>query len=438
MTTGLRPPPAAGARRPEGGQSDERGAKLKSELIPYCARDPEPSQGLDVKDLDDDVKDLQGARKVFRRWFGDDYDTDALDAMLATAAVEKFDDGSDPVWLLIISGPGAAKTETVQSLDGVGATVTSTLTSDAALLSATPQRERTDDATGGLLCKIGARGVLVIKDVTSIMSMNRDLRGKVLSALREIYDGRWYREVGTDGGRTLEWRGRLAVVGAVTTAWDAAHAVVSTMGDRFVLVRIDSTTKRQAAGRKAIGNTGDEARMRRELAQAVAGVLAAMNPEPITVTDEETEVLLAAADLVTLARTGVEYAFNGDVIDAHAPEMPTRFAKQLTQIVRGAVAIGMDRADALRLAIRCARDSIPPLRLKIIDDLAVHPHSTTADVRQRINKPRTTVDRQLRALHMLEVCDCDEEPYGGDDKIRWYYSLSDDISPGAIRPPKRP
>ncbi|MGP0110372.1 MAG: hypothetical protein ACLPR9_16195 [Acidimicrobiales bacterium] len=129
MTTGLRPPPAAGARRPEGGQSDERGAKLKSELIPYCARDPEPSQGLDVKDLDDDVKDLQGARKVFRRWFGDDYDTDALDAMLATAAVEKFDDGSDPVWLLIISGPGAAKTETVQSLDGVGATVTSTLTS---------------------------------------------------------------------------------------------------------------------------------------------------------------------------------------------------------------------------------------------------------------------------------------------------------------------
>ena len=77
----------------------------------------------------------------------------------------------------------------------------------------------------------------------------------------------------------------------------------------------------------------------------------------------ETERLLAAADLVTLARTGVEYDYRGDVIDAHAPEMPTRFAKQLTQIVRGAVAIGMDRADALRLAMRCARDSMPPLRL---------------------------------------------------------------------------
>ena len=425
---------------------EERFAKLKSALIPHGARgtDPEPPKNLDDdgagpgEDQPEPIKPitLQGARKVFRHWFGDDYDTDALDAMLATAAVEKFDDGSDPVWLLIISGPGAAKTETVQSLDGIGAYVTSTLTSDAALLSATSQRERTEDATGGLLCKIGNRGVLVIKDVTSIMSMNRDLRG-VLSALREIYDGHWYREVGTDGGHTLEWHGRLAVVGAVTTAWDAAHAVVSTMGDRFVLVRIDSTIKRAAAGRKAIGNTGDEAQMRKELAQAVAGVLAGMNPKPMTVTDEETEILLAAADLVTRARTGVEYAYSGDVIDAHAPEMPTRFAKQLTQILRGAVAIGMDRAEALRLAIRCARDSIPPLRLKIIDDLAAHPHSTTADVRQRINKPRTTVDRQLQALHMLEVCDCDEEPYG-DDKIRWYYSLSQDVSPQAIRPPKGP
>ena len=83
-----------------------------------------------------------------------------------------------------------------------------------------------------------------------------------------------------------------------------------------------------------------------------------------------------AADLVTLARTGVEYDYRGDVIDAHAPEMPTRFAKELTQIIRGGVAIGMDRATARPLAIRCARDSMPPLRLAIIDDLAAHPGTT--------------------------------------------------------------
>ena len=66
--------------------------------------------------------------------------------------------------------------------------------------------------------------------------------------------------------------------------------------------------------------------MRRELSAAVAGVIARCDPEAILeLTDEETDRLLAAADLVTLARTGVEYDYRGDVIDAHAPEMPDPF-----------------------------------------------------------------------------------------------------------------
>jgi 5S rRNA maturation endonuclease (ribonuclease M5) len=376
---------------------------------------------------------LTQAHKVFKGWLGDNYDTDALDVMLCTVAVEKFNDGSDPIWLLLISGPGNAKTETVLSADGIGATITSAISSEGALLSASSKRDRTKDATGGLLPKIGDRGVLVIKDVTSILSMDRNIRGRVLAALREVYDGRWIREVGTDGGKTLTWTGRIAVVGAVTTAWDTSHGAVSTMGDRFVLVRMDSAKSRHAAGRKAIGNTGDEKRMRAELAEAVAGVIAAMSREPITVTDDETEALIDAADLVTLARTGVEYDYKGNVIDAHAPEMPTRFAKQLTQIMRGAVAIGMDRTDALRLAIRCARDSMPPLRLAIIDHLAANPGDSTSRVRKGIDKPYVTVDRQLQALHMLGVLGVDEVEYQ-QNKSRWYYTLADGINPDAIKP----
>lgn len=371
---------------------------------------------------------------VFRRWLGKDFDLDALDAMLATAAVERLD--GDPLWLLIISGSGNAKTETVQALDGIAAIVTSTISSPGALLSATSARDKAKDATGGLLRKIGDRGVLVIKDMTSILSMNRDQRAEVLGALREVYDGRWSRNVGTDGGRTLDWTGRVVVIGAVTTAWDTAHDVIASMGDRFVLLRMDSTTGRQAAGRQAIANTGAEAAMRTELAQAVAAVLAAMNPQAITVSAAETDVLLAAADVVTLARTGVDYDYRGDVVNAHAPEMPTRFAKQLAQVVRGGVAIGMARPDALRLAIRCARDSMPPLRLMILDDLAVHPASSTAEVRTRLDKPRSTVDRQLQALHILGVLQVDEQEHvwvGKPVTLR-RYRIGAGINPGALNP----
>ncbi len=389
------------------------------------AADPKPGP---VKPIS-----LDECHAVFRCWLGDDYDTDALDAMLAAVAVERLD--GDPLWLLIVSGSGAAKTETVQACHGIGAIVISDIASEAALLSGTPAKERATDATGGLLRQVGERGVLIIKDVTSILSMDRNIRGRVIAALREIHDGAWGRDVGTDGGRSIRWKGRIAIIGAVTTAWDTHQTVVSAMGDRFVLIRIDSTANRLAAGRMAIDNTGGEAHMRHMLANAVSGVIAQMSPDPITVTDDETDALLAAADLVTLARTAVEYDYRGNVADAHAPEMPTRFAKQLTQIVRGAVAIGMGRADALRLAIRCARDSMPPLRLAIIDDLAGSPHSTPTDVRRRINKPWTTVDRQLQALHMLGVTDveeCDIPGPFGKIQTRWYYSLAAGISPTAL------
>lgn len=375
---------------------------------------------------------LKAGVSVFRRHLGDAYDRDALRCILAMAAVAQLD--GDPVWGLLVGGPGATKTETLMPLEAF-ARVVSSIASVGALLSATSKRERTDEASGGLLRELDATGkrVLVIKDFTTLISQNATLRAEVMAALREIYDGRWTREVGTDGGRSLVWQGRLVILGAVTTAWDTAHGVVSSMGDRFVLVRLDSSTERLDAGRHAIAKTGDEKAMRAELAEAATSILTGLDTTAAAVVpDEVAEAILAAADVVTRARTGVEYAYNGDVIDAHAPEMPTRFAKQLTQVYRGARAIGMGGKRALALALRCARDSMPPLRLALLEDIAAHPGSRVADVRVRLQKPRTTVDRGLQALHALELVTYVESPGDG-----WRYSLARGIDLTAIQKGKK-
>src|SRR5262249_15225430 len=265
---------------------------------------------------------------------------------------------------------GSAKTETVQGLSGCDAHIISTIQSEGALLSATAQKGRSKQATGGLLRKIGDRGILVIKDMTTILSSDRNTRGSVLAALREVYDGRYERNVGSDGGQNLTWTGRIAVVGAVTTAWDAAHAVVSVMGDRFVLLRIDSNVGRKQSGLRSIQNIGSEVQMRKELADAVGGAIAGVVLKDYPLTEDETEQLINAADIVTLNRTAVDRDFAGNLVDAHAPELPTPFAKQLAPVLRGAVAVGMSRERGMQLAIRCARDSIPPLRRDIILDVA--------------------------------------------------------------------
>jgi hypothetical protein len=376
---------------------------------------------------------LDGVHAVFQKWLGEEYDIDTLDATLAAVAAERL--AGDPPWLMIISGSGNAKTETIASTSACdGAEVISTITSEGALLSASPRKGRYKNSTGGLLKKIGKRGVLIIKDFTSILSMNREMRTTVLAALREICDGRWQRNVGSDGGQTLTWEGRLVVIGACTTAWDQAHSVIASMGDRFVLLRTDSYWGRIAAGTRAIKNTGQETAMRRELSEAVAGLIRTVTKRKYALTEAEERRILKAADVVTLARTGVETDYRGEIIDSHAPEMPTRFAKQLTMLMRGGIAIGMSRTDALALVLRCARDSLPQLRLKVLRDLAANPDSPVIDIRRRLQKPRTTTNRTLQALHCLGLVTCreQEEERGKQKVIVEYYSLAGNIDLGAL------
>jgi len=105
--------------------------------------------------------------------------------------------------------------------------------------------------------------------------------------------------------------------------------------------------------------------------------------------------------------------------------MPTRFAKQLAQMVRGAIALGMGRDAALRLALRCASDSIPQLRLEILLDLAKHPRSRAIDTVRNIGKPYRTIRRELEGLHTLGPLLCQEEQSVADeDKTIWRYSLA--------------
>ncbi len=130
--------------------------------------------------------------------------------------------------------------------------------------------------------------------------------------------------------------------------------------------------------------------------------------------------LLAAADVVTLARTAVERDYRGDVVEAHAPEAPTRFAKMLGQLVRGCLALGASDGHALNVAVRVAGDSVPPLRLLLLGDLSAHAYSRTSEVAKRVQRPRATVDRALQELHLLGLLNVAEVADGQG----WRYSLA--------------
>jgi hypothetical protein len=186
--------------------------------------------------------------------------------------------------------------------------------------------------------------------------------------------------------------------------------------------------------------------MRTELAHSAGALINHASKTEYVPTDEQVDQLIKAADIVTAARTGVERDYRGEIINAHALEMPTRFAKQLGQLVRGAVSIGATVEHAMRLAIRCARDSIPPLRCEILLDIAANPRSEPHEVHRRIGRPRHTVRRELEALYMLRLLQCEETDEENDKgkvvRTVYEYSLGKDLDQATLlamtNPPESP
>jgi hypothetical protein len=57
-------------------------------------------------------------------------------------------------------------------------------------------------------------------------------------------------------------------IGAATTAYDKAHTVLASIGERDAVVRVDSKVGRMTSGRQALLNVEQETTMREVLAAA--------------------------------------------------------------------------------------------------------------------------------------------------------------------------
>ena len=340
--------------------------------------------------------DLNTVVDVFQRWL---YmpDPGALLMVLATLFANRL--GGDPVWLLLVGPPGCGKTEILGSLAGLlGIHQAATLT-EPALLSGSPKREQSQASTGGLLRAIGEQGLLICKDFGSVLSMRREDRASLLAALREVYDGSWTRQLGTDGGRTLSWSGKVGLLGGVTQAIDLHHAVMASLGERFLLYRIAEVDADDLAD-AALGSVGKEAMMRRELSAAVRSFCeCAISPAPL-LSPEDRRWLVNLSTLVSRCRSAVERdGYNREIELIPDAEMPGRLARTLAQLFAGLGALRVTSDERRRLIKKTALDCVPSTRRRTLQLLADNGGllSTTA-IASSLGYPSATARRALEDL----------------------------------------
>jgi nucleoid DNA-binding protein len=349
--------------------------------------------------------------------------------MVLAAAIANLAPG-DPVWLLLVGPPSAGKTEVVSPLVRMPWAHSAATLTEAALLSGTPKREVHASAKGGLLREVGDFGVLVMKDFTSILAQNRDTQAQVLAALREVFDGSWTRHVGTDGGRTLHWEGKLGLIAGCTPTIDQHHAVIGSMGNRFVFHRLptdDADADKVAEG--ALSHSGHESAMRADLANAVAEVLAAAsgtNPRELTV--RERVRLGGLSVFATACRTAVERdPHTREVLAVPEREGPARFVGQLRLLLHGLESVGVGPTDTWRLLAKLAMDAMPAGRLAVLRYLrGASAALGSGDIASAVGLPTVTARRCLEDLALLGAVD--------RSKAGSHYNAADlwEISPWAV------
>ena len=342
---------------------------------------------------------------TFRRWL---YLNDPAPVYVVAATLVANKAPGDPVWTLLVCAPSTGKTEILSAATRLPYVISAAKVTEASLLSGTSKRERVTGATGGLLRQVGDFGVLLLKDFSSVLAQNKDARAEAMAALREVYDGKWDRPVGTDGGRVLSWRGKCGLIGAATPALDQYGQVLSALGDRFVLLRMPDADV-DAFGLAALNHGDREAVMRDELADALAGLvehadLARVN-RPLSESEQHRLIRLAAYTART--RTAVvRDGYRQDVLYLPQVEGPGRLVKAYARLLGGLEAIGCDSATSWDTLARISCDCAPALRTLLIRELLARPApARTSDLASCVEVVTKTAARHLEDLSILKLAD---------------------------------
>lgn len=354
---------------------------------------------------------------TFSRWLHIP-DPAPLYVLLGTVAANRM--AGDPVWPMFVGPPGSGKTELLASLSKLSDVHHVGTLTEAALLSGTPARDKATDAKGGLLREVGDFGFLVAKDFTTTLHLPRDTRASVLAALREVYDGHWVRRIGSDGGRCLDWRGKVALFAGCTPSIDSHHAVVSSMGERFIFVRLpipDETT----LSLRALDHVDSEQAMRAELADVIARFFATtiIPAVPPALNSDDKRRLVALASLAVRCRSAVERdGYHREIQLIPGAEAPTRLSLILARLMAGMRVVGVSEADVWRVAVKVALDSMPQLRRLVFDQLRKAPGVVdTTTLATSIRYPAQTTRRACEDLAAHGVI---ERQPGGEGKAdRW-------------------
>lgn len=353
----------------------------------------------------------RGALEKVINLFHDTYlikDAYAIKMLLCTVGSQWIK--GDPVWVMMVAPSGGNKTALISSLDLVpNIHPLSTLTGNT-LMSG--QKGKTE---ASLLLNIGS-GIITFKDFTSLLSEHPDVRAVIMAQLREIYDGRYVKALGT--GELKVWEGKITVIAGATYIIHSKKQQYTAMGERFLFYNLEQPD-REEASLKAMSNqeSGIIIERRKEIQELLRDYYTNDYEVPIDnpkVDPVFQQALIELSEMCTRSRSDVERDWRSpqkEIIEVYPPEMPTRMATQLQNFSRSVIVYNWNEHGVMNfmegdmnMINRFTLDSISKSRRTALQELARYEMITTSGLAVKINLPSNSVRRTLEDLNALGIC----------------------------------
>jgi hypothetical protein len=353
-------------------------------------------------------------------------DDRVIDVILAAHVANRFD--GDPLWMLLIAPSSSGKTELLRALDGHYSTYFLSSLTPSTLVSG--MKRKKDGGDPSLLPKLNDKTV-ILKDFTTILSLRQEQRAEILSQLREVFDGHYTKCFGT--GLEFDWHGKVGLIAASTPVYDRHYAVISSMGDRFIIFRSENGDALTCAD-AALRTTGYEESMRLDIQSSVHGFLDAVIENMATfepkISSADTKILSNIAAFVGIGRCPVERdGFEKNVLYYPEPEGPGRITKQLFQLSMSLMIInGKEEFDKYIFDIiqKVGRDLLPVSRLRAIAYLwhemaweTTNSTKMTSDVAEAIGLPTNTTKLLLEDLMVVGALNRQRQESTETAPYRW-------------------
>lgn len=330
---------------------------------------------------------------------------------------------SDPVWLFIVAPPGGTKTEILRALKTNETYQLSSLTPHSLISGfAIKGKDRTKDPS--LLPLLNGK-VLVVKDFSTVISMDRHAREEILATLRDAYDGEAKKSFGSEA-MVRAYTSKFGLLAGVVPEIDRIYSINQSLGERFLKYRTPIEDRKSIINR-ASQNMGKEKDMRIELSGIVSKFLCSLKMADVSISEELETKMVDLALLISRLRSSVSRdGYKRNVQFMPEAEVGTRLLKQLKGLAQGiALVRGKTEITEIEYDIitKIAKDTLPSKRLSLLQAIiGQKDYKKTSIIAQSIKLHTDTVREMLEDYWLLEIVE-----RGGDENAGYTWRMKNDI-----------